>query len=89
VSDLLAVDVDDLAVHLHCRVHDPRQHVHGLEDLKRTWLHTNDFRVLRRLRQRIDNSTVDAPSGQFDGGGEADGAGAGDEDLRLRVFGTR
>ena len=64
------------------RVQDARQHAHGLEDLERTWLYTNGFRVLRRLRQRIDDSAVDAASSQFDGGGEADGAGAGDEHLR-------
>jgi hypothetical protein len=41
-----------------------RQYAHGLEDLERAWLHTNGFRVLRRLGQRIADSAVDAASGQ-------------------------
>ena len=62
----------------------PSQHAHGLEDLERTCLYSNGFRLLRRLRQRIDDSAVDAASDQLDGGGEADGAGSGGEHLRLR-----
>ena len=66
-----------------------RQHAHGLEYLERTWLHTNGFRVLRRLRQRIDDSAVDAASGQFDGGGEADGPAPAMSTCDCGVFGTR
>ena len=75
----LAVDVDELAAHLDRRVQDAPQHTHALEDLERARLHANRFRVLRRFAGRVDDPAADAPAGEFDGGGQADRAGAGDQ----------
>src|SRR5262249_55779303 len=49
LADLLAVDEDELAEHLDRRIEDPVQYPHRLEDLKRTWLHANGFRIERRV----------------------------------------
>jgi hypothetical protein len=78
---LFSVDVDDLTVHLGRGVEDAAQHSHALEHLERAGLHTNGFRVLGRLEQRVDDATVDAAADEFDGCGQADGTRAGDEDI--------
>jgi hypothetical protein len=78
---LLTVDVDDLAAHLDGRIENAAQRSHALEHLERARLHANGFRVLRRFEQRVHDAAVDAAAGQFDGGGQADGSSAGDEDL--------
>ena len=44
-------------------------------------MHANGFGVQRRIVDRVDDSDVDSATGQFDGGREADRAGAGDEDI--------
>ena len=78
---LFAVDVDESALHLSCRVEDPAQHPHAFDHLECPGLHANGFGVQRRIVDRVDDSDVDSATGQFDGGREADRAGAGDEDI--------
>jgi acetolactate synthase-1/2/3 large subunit len=46
-------------------------------------LHANGFRVLRWFVKRVDDPAADAAPGQFDRGGQSDGASAGDQHLRL------
>ncbi len=74
------VDVHDLAVHPDARVQDAAQHPHAFEDLQRARLHANRFGVERGIEQRIDDPAADAVAGQFDGCGQTDGAGTGDQD---------
>ena len=57
------------------------QHSDALEHFERTGLHTNGFRVLRRIVYRVDDAAADAAAGQFDGGGQADGPRSGDEHI--------
>ena len=82
MRNLLTVDVDDLAASAIAASRMRRSTPMRLEYLERTRLHSNGFRVLRRRGQRIDDAAGDAAAGQFDGGGEADRAGTGDQHLR-------
>ncbi len=74
-------------MHLDGSVQDALKSTHGLEYLERTRLHPNRFGILRRFQEWIDDKAVDTAPGQLDGRGEADGAGTGDEYLRLRGVG--
>ena len=72
LRDLLAVEVDHLAEHLGGRVEDTVQHPHSFEHLERTRLYPNGFGVLRWIGERVDDSEVDSPPGEFDRRRETD-----------------
>ncbi len=83
LADVLAVDVEDLSVHLDGRVQYACHDAHRFEHFERTGLNANGFRILWWFSKWVDDAAVDAAPGQLDGRGEADGAGAGDEDVRI------
>ena len=88
-SGLDAVDIDERTVKVGRGVQDGPQYAHVLEELERTRLHTNGFRVERRYDDWVDDAASDATAGEFNPGRQADAAAAGNQDVGIRVSDTR
>ncbi|GAB3209754.1 hypothetical protein GCM10027262_32300 [Nocardia tengchongensis] len=83
-----AVDVAQLSAQRDCGVQDLAQYPHLLEHLERARLDADGLRVGRRFEQRIEDPARHTPAAQFDGRGQADGSGAGDDYRGVVVHGV-